>query len=115
MKKIIFGMISILFITFAFAEGTCKDHGYYSGSYCEQCARNTGSNQGSKHSNSGHYYDDSICRTREVGNYIEKTRIPEPNQNKTADCVDGYKESYGEREWCSKCKKYYPMGTHSHN
>lgn len=115
MKKIIFSSISILFITFVFAEGTCKEHGYYPGSYCPTCEYNKGSNAGSKASNSGWSYNDRICREKEVGNYIETRKVPRTNQNAISDCVDGYRDAYGEREWCSKCKRYYPSKTHSHN
>ena len=109
MKKIIFGMISILFITFAFAEGTWKDHGHYSGSYCPSCAYNKGKVEGHEDAAKGRKYDDS-CDIKDWSNYGKPTY--ETNKNKISDCQDGYDSGYGEKEWCEKCKANYPKGTH---
>ncbi|MDD7451553.1 MAG: hypothetical protein PUK76_10965 [Treponema sp.] len=116
MKKIILlGCVLLTTVCLTFADGTCKDHGDYSGSYCPTCEYNRGSNFGSSAANSGSAYNDKKCREVNRGNYIQSNWIDRENQNQVKDCVDGYKEAYGEREWCSTCKKYYPKGAHSHN
>ena len=81
MKKFIFGLIGFLFIASAFADGTCKDHGAYSGSYCPTCEYNKGSNLGSRAANSGSAYNDKECRKVEHGNYIESNWVDRQNQN----------------------------------
>ena len=113
MKKLIAVLLVLLVAgAFVFAK-ECKDHGYYDESYCPKCSYNKGFNAGSAASSSGSKYNDRICRTKEGGNYIQPTRIPETNQNKIKDCVDGYKSAYGEMIWCETCKANFPVSGHT--
>lgn len=48
----------------------------------------------------GQRYNDSFCNSS--------------NDNKEKTCRDGYSDGYGDqKEWCPKCKAYYPTGTHN--
>lgn len=100
MKKYIILLIICTISGYLFAKGTCKDHGDYSGSYCPICEYNKAKNKGSYNSDHGQRYNDSFCNSS--------------NENKEKTCRDGYSDGYGnEKEWCPRCKSYYPTGTHS--
>ena len=100
MKKKFCGLICTLLTSFVFAGGTCKDHGDYSGRYCPSCEYNKAYNKGSYNSDHGQRYNDSFCNSS--------------NDNKEKTCRDGYSDGYGDqKEWCPKCKAYYPTGTHN--
>lgn len=100
-KYLIMALTLCITCSFIFAKGTCKDHGYYPGSYCPDCLYNKAKNKGSYNADHGQRYQDSFCNSS--------------NNNKDKTCRDGYSEGYGEKEWCPKCKAYFPAGTHVHN